>query len=373
MTNLSHGVVRASVRPETVRARLKVGLEDRLQHQLQGRLHDTVRHRRDAQPAGVRRPGFGIIRSLTGSGLNVPVRNADRTSAKNATRAALGLDVVAAGRRMPAAVRPCSPHPRPRLPEEGRVGHEVEQITKPAIGIGLRPQVQLGLDPQYPIPLRPDHRDRPRRRPIFTRASSDIPSLLIADCYWPPSPCVRLSRTPSTTRLRPTQANGQSTDGPTSTWLVEVRAAPDGSRVHCAPIDEGGARLLPRRHRHDYAADLHRGLRPRRYRPDPESTAQQPGGRALQAGPDPPDSEPVHRLRGVLAGSSRTPSRLARRTRTIWQYWHDPTLSGLLPPSPAPPEIRLPPASPGRCDGPATKVSHLHSVTQAPRGARSRR
>ena len=52
---------------------------------------------------------------------------------------------------------------------------------------------------------------------------------------------------------------------------------------------------------------------------------------------DPPGSEPVHRLRDVFDGSFRTPSRLASRTRTIWQYWHVPSLSGLLPPSPASP------------------------------------
>jgi hypothetical protein len=36
-------------------------------------------------------------------------------------------------------------------------------------------------------------------------------------------------------------------------------------------------------------------------------------------------------------GSSRTPLRYARRTRTIWQYWPFPAVSVLLPPSPAPP------------------------------------
>jgi hypothetical protein len=46
-----------------------------------------------------------------------------------------------------------------------------------------------------------------------------------------------------------------------------------------------------------------------------------------------------------------TPSRLASRTRTIWQYWHVPSLSGLLPTLPGVPRIRLPSASPSRCDG----------------------
>ena len=32
----------------------------------------------------------------------------------------------------------------------------------------------------------------------------------------------------------------------------------------------------------------------------------------------------------------------ARRTHTIWQYWHVPALSGLLPPITAPPETGCP-------------------------------
>jgi hypothetical protein len=44
--------------------------------------------------------------------------------------------------------------------------------------------------------------------------------------------------------------------------------------------------------------------------------------------------------------------RHARRTHTIWQYWHVPALSGLLPPSPAPPGQGCPqlhrPAATGR-------------------------
>lgn len=74
------------------------------------------------------------------------------------------------------------------------------------------------------------------------------------------------------------------------------------------------------------------------------------------------------RIKGVShAGSSRTPLRLASRTRTIWQYWPVPALSGLLPPSPASPgsgcpQLRFPAAT-----GPAVKVSHLHSNLSASR------
>lgn len=66
------------------------------------------------------------------------------------------------------------------------------------------------------------------------------------------------------------------------------------------------------------------------------------------------------------------PSRLARRTRAIWQYWHVPALSGpLATQTPTPPTgFRLPSASPNCCDNPATKVFHLHSKQQTPHGAR---
>jgi hypothetical protein len=43
-------------------------------------------------------------------------------------------------------------------------------------------------------------------------------------------------------------------------WLHEVRATPDGSHVH-HELDRRVRRpALPLRHRHGYAADLHRGL-----------------------------------------------------------------------------------------------------------------
>ena len=48
--------------------------------------------------------------------------------------------------------------------------------------------------------------------------------------------------------------------------------------------------------------------------------------------------EPVHRLQDVIAGSSRTPSRLASRTRPVWQCQAVPSLSGLLHPPRRPPD-----------------------------------
>jgi hypothetical protein len=83
--------------------------------------------------------------------------------------------------------------------------------------------------------------------------------------------------------------------------------------------------------------------------------------------PDPPGSS-WRRIKGMShAGSSRTPLRHARRTRTIWQYWPVPALSGLLPPSPAPPGSGCPQLHRPAATGSAAKVSHLPSTHSASR------
>src|SRR3954451_23385837 len=65
------------------------------------------------------------------------------------------------------------------------------------------------------------------------------------------------------------------------------------------------------------------------------------------------------------AGSSRTPSHPARRTRTIWQCWPVPALSGLLPPTPAPSGASCPQLHRPATTGSAVAVSHLHSNISA--------
>ena len=83
--------------------------------------------------------------------------------------------------------------------------------------------------------------------------------------------------------------------------------------------------------------------------------------------PHPPDSS-WRLIKGVShAGSSRTPLRPASRTRTIWQYWPVLALSGLLPPSPAPPGSGCPQLHRPAATGSAAKVSHLHSNLSASR------
>ena len=119
---------------------------------------------------------------------------------------------------------------------------------------------------------------------------------------------------------------------------------------------------MPLQHRHDYAAGLRRGL------PVGDTTKEFPahthaGARCSAA--------LIHQVRaaGSLEGrsvtdSSRTPFRLACRTRTIWQYWPVPSLSGLLSTLTLVSGIRLPSASLARCDEPEPVSFHHRRVQE---------
>jgi len=153
---------------------------------------------------------------------------------------------------------------------------------------------------------------------------------------WPPSPCTRLSRARTTTRPpprpRPSAGIGPArrrAGGPAG------RATADGSHVHCASFGQAGAQLYPG----SIAAPT----------PQAFSAASSPSART-GSGVDPPDRigsrtasrpisarlEPEAPLRGFHHWFTRvTPSDLASRTRAVWQYRPVPTLSRLLPPSPA--------------------------------------
>jgi hypothetical protein len=96
-------------------------------------------------------------------------------------------------------------------------------------------------------------------------------------------------------------------------------------------------------------------------------------GHALHPGPYPPGWSRFDRLRGFTTDSSRAPSRLACRTRTVWQYQHVPALSGPLPTLTDVPRIRLPSASTRLLRQPGGGVLSPPPGPQAPRGAPCRR
>ena len=108
--------------------------------------------------------------------------------------------------------------------------------------------------------------------------------------------------------------------------------------------------------------------KPTSYRVDP---APAPAGPRATPRPISARFEPVELLRGFTSLISlRAPSRLACRTRTVWQYQHVPSLSGPLPALPSISRIRLPSASIEslrRLDGGVLSPPHGH---KAPRGAR---
>ena len=124
---------------------------------------------------------------------------------------------------------------------------------------------------------------------------------------------------------------------------------------------------MPLRPRCEYAAVLPRSLPGGSCPPLRESPAHTFGGCA----PHPAQIHQISsrcRIKGLShAGSSRTPLRPARRTRTIWQCWPVPALSGLLPPSPASPGSGCPQLHRPAATRSAAKVSHLHSNHRASR------
>ena len=125
---------------------------------------------------------------------------------------------------------------------------------------------------------------------------------------------------------------------------------------------------MPLRHRCEYAAAFPRSL-PGSSCPPPREFPAPPHAQQVRAAssPDPPGSS-WRRIKGVShAGSSRTPLHSASRTRTIWQCWPVPALSGLLPPSPAPPGSGCPQLHRPAATGSAAKVSHFPSNHSASR------
>jgi hypothetical protein len=145
----------------------------------------------------------------------------------------------------------------------------------------------------------------------------------------------------------------------------------DGSHVHHA-IDQPVRRpALPRQHRHAYAAGIQRGL--------PTAGTKRLRSREPATGQDPCAAHrPVSaRFENGFAVTGRLP--LVRSRCTFWPRSTSPHrlavparpafVRGRLRPAPASPGTGCPSASPDRCDGPMVKVSHLHSIDTAPRGA----
>ena len=95
-------------------------------------------------------PGFGIIRSRTGSGRKLRAFNSTRSLEKRLDPLP-DLHLVDGLAIHPSRARPrVAPHPIPGHQQEARIGDEVEQVIEPAVSLPVGPPVQLGLDLQYP-------------------------------------------------------------------------------------------------------------------------------------------------------------------------------------------------------------------------------
>ena len=151
--DLGDRVVCAPHGPETVGDRQKAGLEDRLQHQLEGCLDHPVGNGRDAElahlpaPAGLRDLAFAYRQRA-----EFPRLQYASQVLQVARETEFPLDVddrEAVNARGPGSLVARDPFERHQ--QRRRIAHEVEQIVEPAAMVSRRPTVKLGLHPRYPL------------------------------------------------------------------------------------------------------------------------------------------------------------------------------------------------------------------------------
>src|SRR6266545_2108792 len=167
LVDLGDRVLGSAPRSEAIRAGLEVGLEDRLQHQLEGGLHHPVAQRRDPEPARLA-AALGDPPLLDRYRPEAPGAKLLTQLLQEPLDAQHPLDM---GGRLPvhaSRARPSiPPHPAPGHQQRRPVTDEVVEVRKPPRLIVARPPVQLALDPEYP--LRRLIRRRPRRAAIQRR------------------------------------------------------------------------------------------------------------------------------------------------------------------------------------------------------------
>jgi len=168
-------------------------------------------------------------------------------------------------------------------------------------------------------------------------------------------------------RLRPTRALRLASHLSTRSRLAGtggVERDADGSHVHCIPVDEVGTRLCPcgivtATPQTFTVTSRPQPVTPGRKFPPPRTaavrTAHQPTSTGLELVRT---QEALQRRFLTYAFSSRSPGPIHPAVL------NRPDFVAAAPTLPADPRIRLPPASPDRCDGQATKASHLHPELQ---------
>ena len=210
MVHLRHGVMGPALRAEPVGTRVKIRLENRLQHQFQGRLDHPIPRSRDAQPATLGRSRLRDHPLPHGQRAEAARLQLDAQPVEEHLDPLPDLHLVDGLAIHPGRARPrVAPHPIPGHQQEAGITDEVVQIIEPAMRIAGCPAVQLGLDLPYPslspIQLTLQFVGVHRRPP-------GIPSSLLPTC-WPPWPCTRLSRARTTTGP-PSLPRSSAGDGP---------------------------------------------------------------------------------------------------------------------------------------------------------------
>jgi hypothetical protein len=199
---------------------LEVRLKDRLEHQLERRLHHTVPHGRDPKHPQLAAAGLGDQPLPHGQRAKRARSQVGTQLGEERLLAAPLLDVVGRLAVHPSGTRPLVPlDPAPCHQQHRRVTDEVEQVSKPATGIVGCPSVQLGLDPQYPRLRLLDRKHRPRCAGVHRRPPG-LPAPPLRACC-PPSPCGRLSRPRTTTGTPPRPATPSRRRAcPPPAWLA---------------------------------------------------------------------------------------------------------------------------------------------------------
>ena len=264
VVDLSDRVLRPPPRAETVRPRLKIRLENGLQHQLHGSLHQAVHRGGNTQAPEFPRTALRdqtLPHRQRGEHAGLQLRPRVRQEPRDVTARddGPGRNPVHPRRARPLVLA----YPVPGHHQERRVTNEVIQIIEPAARIPGRPKVQLGLHTQYPRQRLIEA--RPRLTGIHQRLLS-----LQATVPEPAGPLRRARGFPAPgllRALRPTPGYQRTTRLPATP--LPGRPGRDGNQgwFPRSPSIDRRVRppALPQRHRHGYAAVLRHGLpdRPR--------------------------------------------------------------------------------------------------------------
>jgi hypothetical protein len=309
-------------------------------------------------------PGFGILRSRTGSGRNEPSLREVRSASRNPRTPTCSSTS--------ATVRPSTPGVRAPVLPATRSNATISvagSYTKLNRSSNLRPGSAAAH--RCSLACIPDTRDHGptgtgSRAPPFGGASFGITAPRLLDYRCRPSPCDRLSRPRTTTAAPPRSRIARRSVRPAHRPRRQRGHGQDPRRFPCS-LRFAQRRRSPTvslRYRHKYAADLPHGLHGRQGQTTREVPRPHKGGCA----PRPAQIRQVRAGEGLRdvtnAGSSRTPLRPRSPGPHHLAVLAHPGFVGAAPTLPGTTRIRLPPASRTRCDRPEAKVSHLHSNQQ---------